>query len=115
MEHGHDSARSFTMMRPRRAVGAGEVPEIMAPRFLDCTAQETSLWLLARREELDAQTAATLRSWVVGTRRKVGNPVLVLDWDADTAYINHAISPYAVIGNALPAGVEFALHLPTEQ
>lgn len=79
--------------------------------WLECIAQETLFCLYAHRPDLSAAAAQKLYRGVVDSRLETGNPVLLLDWDRDTAAVNASISKDAHIAAVLPPDAAFPLML----
>ena len=85
--------------------------EALRDDWLEGLAQETLFCMVARKPGISDEVSYALRCGIVDSRMETGNPVLLLDWDGDVAYLNHSISEHMVFGNALPAGETFPLQL----
>lgn len=69
--------------------------------WLDQAAREGLVCLYARKPGMSEEGSQRLYNTVVAKRVEPSRPLLLLDWDKDLPYINHALSPYAVTGNLL--------------
>lgn len=88
-----------------------EIDSILHPDWVESIAQESLFCMLARHGDVTPEASQQLRSGIVAGRLETGLPVLMLDWEGDTSYLNRHISEYAVLGKHLPAGYTFPLNI----
>ena len=88
-----------------------EIDSILHPDWVESIAQESLFCMLARHGDVTPEASQRLRSGIVAGRLETGLPVLMLDWEGDTSFLNRHISEYAVLGKHLPAGYTFPLNI----
>lgn len=77
----------------------------MQAEWLDVLAQHVQICVYARKRGMAPAKAETLKENIYRSRTEPGVPLVLLDWDNDVEELNRHISPCAVRGTRIPAGV----------
>lgn len=77
----------------------------LQPEWLDVLSQRGVIGVYSRKGGMDPVVSETLKKGIYRSRTELGAPLVLLDWENDVAVLDQHISPLAVPGSRVPAGV----------